>query len=246
SWGCPVTDLDNYIPHRPPVRWVERRAEVNIDRAVTEAEVRIDSILYDPELEGVSSWAGLEYLAQTAAVWVGAECRRRSQPIEPAFLISSRHYNALRPVFARGETLRVCVTPDLIDRPLVAFAGTISNARDEQLVEAVFAAFQPEDLDTFLKAGVPVPHSAWFRSRKMNRPVLVTGSSRGIGKAIAQQLAREGFDVAVHCRGNLEQAQAVAEEIKALGRRAWVLQFDVADRAAAERALTAHLETEGA
>lgn len=80
----------------------------------------------------------------------------------------------------------------------------------------------------------------------MNRPVLVTGSSRGIGKAIALRLAREGFDIAVHCRGNLEQAQAVAEEIKALGQRAWVLQFDVADRAAAERALIAHLEAEGA
>lgn len=78
------------------------------------------------------------------------------------------------------------------------------------------------------------------------RQVLVTGSSRGIGKAVALQLAGAGFDVAVHCRGNIEQAQAVAAEVEALGRRSWVLQFDVADRAAAEQVLNSHLEQHGA
>lgn len=80
----------------------------------------------------------------------------------------------------------------------------------------------------------------------MASSVLVTGSSRGIGKAAALQLAREGFDIAVHCRGNREAAEAVAAEIEQLGRRAWVLQFDVADRAAAEAAITDHIEREGA
>lgn len=80
----------------------------------------------------------------------------------------------------------------------------------------------------------------------MSRSVLVTGSSRGIGKAIAMELAQQGFDVAVHCRGNLEQARAVAGEIETLGQRSWVLQFDVADRAQTEQVLTQHLEAEGA
>ncbi|HEY7884884.1 MAG TPA: SDR family NAD(P)-dependent oxidoreductase, partial [Cellvibrionaceae bacterium] len=43
----------------------------------------------------------------------------------------------------------------------------------------------------------------------MNRSVLVTGSSRGIGKAIALELARQGFDIAVHCRSNRSDADAV-------------------------------------
>lgn len=80
----------------------------------------------------------------------------------------------------------------------------------------------------------------------MSQRVLVTGSSRGIGKAIALQLAAQGFDIAVHCRGQREQAEAVAAEIRALGRTAWVLQFDVADRAMTEKVLSEHLAELGA
>ncbi len=76
--------------------------------------------------------------------------------------------------------------------------------------------------------------------------VLVTGASRGIGRAIALAAAREGHDVVVHCRTGLEQARAVAAEIEALGRQARVLAFDVADRAAAAAALLADIEAHGA
>jgi 3-oxoacyl-[acyl-carrier protein] reductase len=72
--------------------------------------------------------------------------------------------------------------------------------------------------------------------------VLVTGSSRGIGRAIALRLARDGFDVVVHCRQAVEQARAVADDITALGRSARVLAFDVADRQAAAQALEADIE----
>jgi len=78
------------------------------------------------------------------------------------------------------------------------------------------------------------------------RCVLVTGASRGIGRAIALAAARDGFDVVVHCRVGVEQAQAVADEAAALGVRARVLAFDVADRAAAAAALLADIERHGA
>lgn len=75
--------------------------------------------------------------------------------------------------------------------------------------------------------------------------VLVTGSSRGIGKAIALQLAREGFDVVLHGRTPGEALAAAAEEVRALGRAARVLAFDVADREAARMALEADVEQHG-
>ena len=80
----------------------------------------------------------------------------------------------------------------------------------------------------------------------MRETVLVTGSSRGIGKAIALRLAQDGHDVVVHCRSGIEQAEAVAGEIRALGANARVLAFDVADRQAASATLLADVEAHGA
>lgn len=79
-----------------------------------------------------------------------------------------------------------------------------------------------------------------------DRFVLVTGSSRGIGRAIALRLAKDGFDIVVHCRQQIEHAQSVADAVRILGREARVLSFDVADRAATSSALLADMEAHGA
>jgi 3-oxoacyl-[acyl-carrier protein] reductase len=76
--------------------------------------------------------------------------------------------------------------------------------------------------------------------------VLVTGSSRGIGKAIALRLAREGYDVVVHCRARRDEAEQVGAEAAALGAEARVLQFDLADRQACRDALEADVRDHGA
>ena len=75
--------------------------------------------------------------------------------------------------------------------------------------------------------------------------VLVTGSSRGIGKAIALRLARDGYDVVLHCRSQRSEADAVAGEIAAMGRAVRVLQFDIGDRAATAAALEADIAEHG-
>jgi 3-oxoacyl-[acyl-carrier protein] reductase len=78
------------------------------------------------------------------------------------------------------------------------------------------------------------------------RRVLVTGASRGIGRAIALALAKDGFDLGLNYRARHADAEAVAGEIRALGREAWLLPFDVADREAATAALEKDLEAHGA
>ena len=59
------------------------------------------------------------------------------------------------------------------------------------------------------------------------RVALVTGASQGVGEGIALGLAKAGWDVGVNYNRSAERAEATAEEIRALGRRAWVLQADV-------------------
>ncbi|MBM3117123.1 3-ketoacyl-ACP reductase FabG2 [Jeongeupia naejangsanensis] len=77
--------------------------------------------------------------------------------------------------------------------------------------------------------------------------VLVTGASRGIGRAIATRLGRDGYDLILHCRSRRDEADALAGELATqFGIRTRVLQFDVADRAAARAALEADLAEHGA
>jgi len=79
----------------------------------------------------------------------------------------------------------------------------------------------------------------------MTETILVTGSSRGIGRAIALRLARSGFDLVLHCRSGRSEAEGVAEEVRALGRQARVLQFDVAERGACAASLVEDVQAHG-
>lgn len=76
--------------------------------------------------------------------------------------------------------------------------------------------------------------------------ILVTGASRGIGKACALRLGRMGYAITVHCRSGLEAASAVVEEIKVAGGTASVMQFDVRDRQQVAGVLQADMEASGA
>ena len=79
-----------------------------------------------------------------------------------------------------------------------------------------------------------------------NLGILVTGSSRGIGKAIALALAAEGYELILHCRSQREQAEAVAHTIALGGGSVRILQFDIADRAQTKAVLEADVEAHGA
>lgn len=76
--------------------------------------------------------------------------------------------------------------------------------------------------------------------------ILVTGASRGIGRAIALRLAHDGHDIVVHCRSRVEEANALAADIRAIGRTARVLCFDIGERDACARVLAEDVNEHGA
>lgn len=77
------------------------------------------------------------------------------------------------------------------------------------------------------------------------RNALVTGSSKGIGRAVALELARRGANVTVNCRSGNDEVNAVADEIRSLGRQALVVQADVSGRADVEAMVQATVEEFG-
>ena len=80
----------------------------------------------------------------------------------------------------------------------------------------------------------------------MSRSVLVTGASKGIGRAIALKLAADGFCVLVHYHSDKSGAEATLEAIRAAGGSGRLLQFDIADRAGCRTVLEADIEQHGA
>ncbi|WP_299776291.1 3-ketoacyl-ACP reductase FabG2 [uncultured Pseudoteredinibacter sp.] len=80
----------------------------------------------------------------------------------------------------------------------------------------------------------------------MSNTVLITGSSRGIGRAVALMAAQHGFDIVLHCRRNVTAANEVAEEIIKIGRDVRVLSFDIANREECRELLERDVETHGA
>ncbi|MGI9285372.1 MAG: 3-oxoacyl-ACP reductase FabG [Pseudomonadales bacterium] len=80
----------------------------------------------------------------------------------------------------------------------------------------------------------------------MTETVLITGSSRGIGKAIALRLSAGGYPIVLHCRSRIEDAEAVQEEILTAGGSARILQFDVADREQTKNVLEQDIAAHGA
>ncbi|WP_421226397.1 3-ketoacyl-ACP reductase FabG2 [Aeromonas jandaei] len=80
----------------------------------------------------------------------------------------------------------------------------------------------------------------------MNSTVLVSGASKGIGRAIALKLAADGFTVVVHYHSDQQGAQATLDEITALGGSGRLIQFDIGDRELCRARLEADIEQHGA
>ncbi len=79
----------------------------------------------------------------------------------------------------------------------------------------------------------------------MSKNILITGSSRGIGREIALYLAKNGYDITLHCNSNIKKAEEVKQEIEDIGQNARILKFNLTDRKECADVLTNDIELNG-
>lgn len=77
------------------------------------------------------------------------------------------------------------------------------------------------------------------------KQVLITGSSRGIGRESALYLAKNGYDIVLHCNKNTQMAEEVLAEINKSGAKGRILQFNIQDREECKKVLEKDIEANG-
>ena len=80
----------------------------------------------------------------------------------------------------------------------------------------------------------------------MNKTILITGASRGIGRSIATYLAKAGYNLVLHYNSNVDAAQETLKTVKSFGVQARLLRFNIADREQTNNTINADIAEHGA
>lgn len=154
SAALPYT-LADMVPHRPPMLLLDEALAADAESAVARLTIRADSAFFDGAEGGVPAWVGIEYMAQTVAVWLGRQQLDKGQPVNIAFLLGSRRFVSDVPLFPLGSVLTV--TARMLyseENALGAFACRIegdSRAGARFEVTARLNAFRPDNPHEFVK-----------------------------------------------------------------------------------------------
>lgn len=121
--------------------WLQARASIDPDNLFVTAD-------------GVPSWVGIEYMAQTVAAWAGVQARRRGELPHIGFLVGTRRYEVDTPLFPLGCQLQIHVQQLLAgDNGLGAFECSLQAfAADgaRYSARATLNVFQPDNVDEIL------------------------------------------------------------------------------------------------
>lgn len=142
------------LPHGPPMLLLDELLEAGEERVSSAVTIRSDSLFCDG-VNGVPSWAGLEYMAQTASLHPGLKDLRQGLQPGICLLLGSRRYRAERPFFPIGARLRIVADLTLLDdNDLSAFDCTLYCEQDGACLpwaRGDIKAYRPPDIQAVLR-----------------------------------------------------------------------------------------------
>ncbi len=98
--------VEELLPHSRSMVLIDDAIEAGADWVLAGVRIGEDSPFYDPELGGVPSWVGIEYMAQTVALFSGIQTKRAAREIKVGLLVGVRRYQAETVRFPLGAYLR--------------------------------------------------------------------------------------------------------------------------------------------
>jgi predicted hotdog family 3-hydroxylacyl-ACP dehydratase len=135
--------LDDALLQKPPMRLLDRIITINNTHAICEAQITPQHLFYQPVIDGVYAWVGIEMMAQTAAVFVYAQqCQNEVAAPRIGFLMSVRQFQSSLTHFPAGQPLVTTAVNTLLDQEMGVFECHIHS--DNQLIAtAKLSAYQP-------------------------------------------------------------------------------------------------------
>ena len=138
--------LEDLLPHRPPMILLAELISVEVPgEASAVADTSPNCIFYDPGLKGVPACAALEYMAQTMALAVGAERRRKGLAPKVGFVLGTRRMEVKLATFESGKRYVANAKCVYDDEAFASFDCSITDPDGATVASALFTAYRPPE-----------------------------------------------------------------------------------------------------
>jgi predicted hotdog family 3-hydroxylacyl-ACP dehydratase len=137
-----IKDLTTLLPHRAPSILLDEVLDYGDDHASAVVRINAASKFFDARQSGVPAWVGVEYMAQTLAIWAGYQRLRSGKPVNVAFIVAVRQFRSNVALFCSGAELIVNAKTLFFEDSAAVFDCEIVGA--ECLVNARISAVSPD------------------------------------------------------------------------------------------------------
>jgi len=148
--GMPQFSIEQVLPHGHPMILLDSLDDFCEEKATCTTLITTQSLLFDSGLQGVPSYVGIEYMAQTIAAYANANEIVNKRPVEIGFLVSSRKYKCNYSVFKLGMALQITAKQLYKDESGLSAFDCAIFINDDEVASARINVFQPENPTEFL------------------------------------------------------------------------------------------------
>ncbi len=143
-------NVAEFIPHRDPMILISQLLEHNHDSLLTQTDISATSPYFDPCLNGVPNYVGIEYMAQSIAALAGVEAHLRDDIIRVGFLLGSRKLKMHIAQFDAGQSYQTRVSRLYQEESGLAVFDCQILHNQVVVAEANVNVFQPQDTQAYI------------------------------------------------------------------------------------------------